>query len=114
MGWKLFGSAIAATAILTLAAATLPAAAQVIAWPASVRQIAIVIPTGPRESQFAGDITLPAAQPPGDGWPGAVILEGSGPTDRNGDIPGEPVQSHPYEKLAAYLSAHGVIDWRGA
>lgn len=103
MGLKVGGCVMVAAVTLTLAAG-----AQAFVWPAGVRQIPVAVATGAGEGQLAGDITSPTAKPPVGGWPGAVILAGSGPTDRNGDNPGEPVQPHPYEKLAAYLSSHGV------
>ncbi len=76
--------------------------------PSGVRQIQVAIPAGQGEGTLAGTLSEPAADPPAHGWPGAVILAGSGPTDRNGNNPLEPIQSNTYAKLAAYLSAHGV------
>lgn len=77
--------------------------------PPGVRQIQVAIATGPGEGELAGTISEPAAQPPAHGWPGAVIIAGSGPTDRNGNNSYDPVRGNIYAKLAAYLSDHGVV-----
>ncbi len=72
-----------------------------------VRQIPVSIPTP--SGALAGDLTEPATLPAGARLPAAVIIAGSGPTDRNGNNPLEQFQRFTYLRLAAYLSRHGVI-----
>lgn len=74
---------------------------------AGVRQIPVSIPTP--SGALAGDLTEPATLPAGAQLPAAVIIAGSGPTDRNGNNPLERFQRFTYLRLAAYLSRHGVI-----
>jgi fermentation-respiration switch protein FrsA (DUF1100 family) len=74
---------------------------------AGVRQIPVSIPTP--SGALAGDLTEPPILPAGAKLPAAVIIAGSGPTDRNGNNPLEQFQRFTYLRLAAYLSRHGVI-----
>lgn len=72
-----------------------------------LRQIPVSIPTS--SGSLAGDLTEPLKMPAGANLPAAVIIAGSGPTDRNGNNPLEQIQRFTYLRLAAYLSRHGVI-----
>ena len=72
-----------------------------------LRQIPVSIPTS--SGSLAGDLTEPLKLPAGASLPAAVIIAGSGPTDRNGNNPLEQFQRFTYLRLAAYLSRHGVI-----
>ncbi len=74
---------------------------------AGVRQIPVSIPTP--SGALAGDLTEPATLPAGAKLPAAIVIAGSGPTDRNGNNPMEQFQRFTYLRLAAYLSRHGVI-----
>ena len=75
-------------------------------WAADMREepVTVPIPVG----VLSGTLTLP----PGNGpFPVALIVAGSGPTDRNGNSPGG-LSSDAYKKLAEGLAAHGIATLR--
>lgn len=88
----------------TLLATTLAS----LAAPAGAAPLEAPGPQGP----LAGTLLMPAAAHP----PVALIIPGSGPTDRDGDNP-LGVNAAPYRRLAEALAAHGIaslrIDKRG-
>jgi pimeloyl-ACP methyl ester carboxylesterase len=62
---------------------------------------------------LAGTVTMPAGDPPPGGWPGAVLITGSGPQDRNEEI----LDHRPFLVLSDALTRAGIavlrVDDRG-
>lgn len=83
-----------------LAAAALPLSAV-----AAESDIELVTPTG----SIFGTLALPSATKP---VPVALIIAGSGPTDRDGNSPMLPGKSDTYRLLAQALAAQGVASVR--
>jgi uncharacterized protein len=68
-------------------------------------QFDILIPSG--DHVLAGTLTVPR----GDGlFPAAVLISGSGPSDRDESLPGVPLK--PFARLAQELAEHGVATLR--
>lgn len=72
-----------------------------------VREIPVSIPTP--TGSLAGSLTEPLHFAPAAKLPAALIIAGSGPTDRNGNNPLENPERYLYLRLAAYLSRNGVV-----
>jgi pimeloyl-ACP methyl ester carboxylesterase len=68
-------------------------------------QIDVLIPSG--NHVLAGTLTVPAGEGP---FPAAVLISGSGPSDRDESLPG--VALKPFARLAEELAAHGVATLR--
>lgn len=68
-------------------------------------QIDVLIPAG--DHVLAGTLTLPAGDGP---FPAAVLVSGSGPSDRDESLPG--VALRPFARLAKELAEHGVATLR--
>ncbi len=90
--------------LVALIAAALTAAT---AAPSASVEMVVAGPTGALKGTFAG---------PASGAPVAMIIPGSGPTDRDGNNP-LGIKAQPYRLLADALAAHGVatvrVDKRG-
>jgi len=69
------------------------------------RELAIPTPWG----QLAGSLLLPEGAGP---WPAALLIAGSGPTDRNGNTPLLPAPLDNLKRLAHALARHGVASLR--
>jgi dienelactone hydrolase len=73
---------------------------------------AAMIPT-PDGLSLSATLTLPSGAPPKAGWPALLMIQGSGPTDRDGNsrlLPGVKVDLFP--QIAAALAAKGVATLR--
>ena len=82
------------------------ASAPAITLPAAVDQpLALATPTG----DIHGSLDLPAAAGP---VPVALLIAGSGPTDRNGNIAGMPGGNYSHRMLARALADRGVASVR--
>jgi pimeloyl-ACP methyl ester carboxylesterase len=68
-------------------------------------QIDVLIPAG--EHVLAGTLTVPLGDGP---FPAAVLISGSGPSDRDESLPGVPLK--PFARLARELAAQGVATLR--
>lgn len=91
---------VAFTATLTFALSTFPLFA---ASNTSEHPVTISIPHG----QLTGTLLLPDGKGP---FPVALIIAGSGPTDRNGN--GPMLNTDAYKKLAEGLAEHGIATLR--
>lgn len=60
---------------------------------------------------LAGTLLIPA-HPQGERVPAALIVAGSGPTDRNGNAPGAGVTSNMYQQIAEQLAQQGIASLR--
>jgi hypothetical protein len=69
------------------------------------RELAIPTPWG----QLAGSLLLPEGAGP---WPAALLIAGSGPTDRNGNTPLLPAPLDNLRRLAHALAQRGVASLR--
>lgn len=74
-------------------------------WAQTSEAVALRTPTG----TLAGTLQLPAGV---GAHPLAVVIPGSGPTDRNGNTIGMPSGSDAYRMLADSLVAHGIATLR--
>ncbi|MGV3765274.1 MAG: alpha/beta hydrolase [Chitinophagaceae bacterium] len=62
------------------------------------------------QAQLHGTITLP--ETPTAKMPVALIIAGSGATDRNGNNPGQGLQSNSYKMMAHFLAQNGIASLR--
>lgn len=69
------------------------------------RELAFPTPWG----QLAGTLLLPEGTGP---WPAALLIAGSGPTDRNGNTPLLPAALDNLKRLAQALAQHGIATLR--
>jgi uncharacterized protein len=72
---------------------------------AGFREVTVTVPIP--VGQLSGTLTLPDGSGP---FPVALIIAGSGPTDRNGNS--AMLKSDAYEKLAQGLAGHGIATLR--
>jgi alpha-beta hydrolase superfamily lysophospholipase len=61
-------------------------------------------------AKLAGTLTLPS-QPAGAKFPGIIIVTGSGPVDRNGNV-GAEFQTNLYKQIAENLAKQGIASLR--
>ena len=92
-------------AVATTAPTTAPAGSRQRVEVAVDREVSFIVDGG----TTYGTLHVPAHRP-GQRLPAALLLPGSGPTDRNGDQPGLP--AHTLSQLAAALDADQVITLR--
>ncbi len=91
------------TTALAITVCGAPAAAQ--GTPVRTESATLVISTG----SLAGTLTLPATQGP---VPLAILIAGSGPTDRNGNSAGAPSGPDAYRLLSEQLAQRGIASVR--
>ncbi len=100
---------LAATLLGTTACATQPVTANAGVAPALAavthEALTLTTPTGP----IAGTLQMPAARLP---VPVALIIAGSGPTDRDGNTPALPGKNNSLRMLADGLAARGIASLR--
>jgi uncharacterized protein len=114
ISWFLLAAAIAAgcaprTSEVSVPRAVVPDSALVVdtVLPANVMEGDFIVQSG--EARLAGTLTLPAdARGP---MPVALIVAGSGPTDRNGNNP-PLLRTNTYAQLAWGLARHGIASLR--
>jgi fermentation-respiration switch protein FrsA (DUF1100 family) len=72
-----------------------------------MRETEIVCPT--QGGSLSGSLVVPAGAGP---WPAALLVSGSGPTDRDGNNPLDDAPSGPLKQLAHALAERGVASLR--
>jgi alpha-beta hydrolase superfamily lysophospholipase len=70
-------------------------------------ELELALPTA--WGQLAGSLLLPEGAGP---WPGALLVAGSGPTDRDGNTPLLPAPIDNLKRLAQALAARGIASLR--
>jgi alpha-beta hydrolase superfamily lysophospholipase len=70
-------------------------------------ELELALPTA--WGQLAGNLLLPDGPGP---WPGALLVAGSGPTDRDGNTPLLPAPIDNLKRLAQALAARGIASLR--
>jgi pimeloyl-ACP methyl ester carboxylesterase len=81
------------------------AVASIAALPCNSDSVTLAISTG----ALQGSLTCPTRRPP---WPVALLIAGSGPTDRNGNSAGLPGPNNSLQMLAAALAERGIASLR--